>query len=1122
MQGLEKIASLLKLYKLRVTLYVDKQPNDVSGRNLSFENAVIKVYIHILEFQARVVSHLWKGSLRQVARNTVKADDWRGRLDDIEKADAECLLFTDLLDKKKEDRTREQQYMQSEQQTKVQQGIVEALNTTRKEQEADYIDERRNKLMHSLSTDYEEHKNFNPKRVPGTCEWFLHSKEFLEWCDATDSRILWVSAGPGCGKSVLSRCLIDERHVCPSARASTICYFFFRDGQAERERGANALKAISHQLLKQHPRSNHIKYLLPRFQAHGDKLGGMFSELWNSMLETLSDPTTGEVVWVLDALDECSDFERTRLLDCLTDIYSSKECQNNKNIKLKILITSRQYHDIEVRFRRLEGMAGYIQLDGDEKSEEISQEINLVIEDSVPRVASSLSENDQAKVIEHLKSTPHRTYLWLHLMLKEIEHKVVAHGTERRLASIINKLPRSVYDAYEQILKRSVDPDLARKILQIVIAAVRALTVSEMNVALALALQGRCSSYDTLDRPSDQEFRSSVKQICGLFVSIVDQKVYLLHQTAREFLICQPELASQGWQHSLSLESGHSLIFRICVHLLCLSEFESPPWELRDIMRSFISLVAFRPWIDGHVLLRYAAEALVEHYHQMQQGSDNDLIEAGLELCNTSLKKFVTWWAIYNRSPNYGGNIHVASRIGWRAVVERMLYDGDNVNLRTVDSNSCPLHVAASSDKNYAVVKLLLDRGADVNARGAEMTRPLQIACESDAIQVAKLLLDNGADIDAVGLRGTALSKACGRGNEELVQLLLGRGANVNLGEDGDGFTSFPLVRACRRGYIMIAQDLINHGADIKAIDSLFGTALTAACSNGHEAIARLLLQKGADINAVDLDGTALVAACSEGHEAIARLLLQKGADINAMDLNGTALIAACSEGHEAIARLLIQKGADIEAVSEIGQYNALVGACSGGYESIVRLLLDSGAEASKQSIVQLDICKQAPYKMAVGISPLHGAAWEGSVKVAQLLIDHGADVNTQDDRIGTPLVLAAYRGWNSMVEFLLNKGADVLATGDLFVNALVAAAQGRHRHRHILQLLLSQGARFCKSDWEGLTDWDSEGYLPKLDSIYEQVKDKNMQETIEVLLAEGEMLNSCKAEEISRIMDFF
>ena len=909
MQGLEKISSLLQLYKLRVSLYVDKRPNDVSGRSLSFENAVIKVYIHILEFQARVVSYLWKGSFRQIARNTVRADNWQNWLDDIEKADADCLLFTDLLDKEKDDRTREQQYMQSEQQTKVQQGIVEVLNSTRAEQEADYNDERRNKLMHNLSTDYEEHKNFNPKRVPGTCEWFLHSKEFLEWRDATGSRILWVSAGPGCGKSVLSRCLIDERHLCASSRASTLCYFFFRDGQAERETGANALKAISHQLLKHHPKSNLIKYLLPRFQSHGDKLGGMFGELWNSMLETLSDPTTGEVVWVLDALDECTEFERTRLLDCLTEIYASEECQNNKNIKLKILITSRQYHDIEVRFRRLEGMAGYIQLDGDDKSEEISQEINLVIEYSIPRVASSLSKNDQAKVIEHLKSTDHRTYLWLHLMLKEIEHKVVAYGTERRLASIIQELPTSVYDAYEGILERSVEPDLARKILQIVIAAERALTVSEMNVALALARQGRCSSYEALDRPSDRAFKSNVKQICGLFVSIIDQKVYLLHQTAREFLISRPELASQGWQHSLSLESGHSLLFRICVHLLCFSEFELPPqeWESpNDESKTFLNVTKSHPWVDGHVLLEYAAAAWVEHYHQMQENSDNDLIEAGLELCNTSLKKFVTWWRMYNyytlHSTLPGEDIHVASKIGWHAVVERMLNDGVDVNLRAPQWNERPLHGAVCSDKNYAVVKLLLDRGADVNAEMKRRVRPLHQACEVDAMQVAKLLLDNGADVDAVSWDGTALCIACQRGNEGIVRLLLGRGAKVNLGANGSSLMLFPLVRACRWGQTMIAQCLIDHGADINVVDSLFGTALIAACSYGHEATARLLLQKGANIEAVGgrHNHTALIVACDKGHESTVRLLLDSGRSQQASALrlaNRDKFLARCSMG---------------------------------------------------------------------------------------------------------------------------------------------------------------------------------------------------------------------------------
>ena len=527
-------------------------------------------------------------------------------------------------------------------------------------------------------------------------------------------------------------------------------------------------------------------------------------------------------------------------------------------------------------------MAGYIQLGGDEKSQEISQEINLVIEYSVPRVAPSLSENDQAKVIEHLKGTAHRTYLWLHLMLKEIEHNIVAYNTEKRLASIIKKLPTSVYDAYERILERSTNRESARNILQIVFAAKRALTVSEMNVALALALQGRCSSYDALDRPSDQEFKSNVKQICGLFVSIIDQKVYLLHQTAREFLLCQPGLASQGWQHSLSLENGHSLLFRICVYLLCFSEFESPPWDLSNNYRGpFVNLAKFSLWIAGHVLLHYSAKAWMDHYHQMQEKSDNDLLGAGLELCNTSLKKFVTWWGIYDGSHKDDGDLHVACRIGWHAVIERMLIAGVDVNLRTDRSKVCPLHAAARSDKNYAVVKLLLDRGVDVNAKDDVRRNPLQIACLNKAIRVAELLLDNGADTDGVCFLRTALCEACERGNEEIVRLLLRRGADVDLGGGRNDIGFVPLAQACGSGHISIAQDLINYGADINATDSFTGTVLAAACYTGQEAIARFLIQKGADIEAAGEKSfrTALMAACSRGHESIVRLLLDSRAE---------------------------------------------------------------------------------------------------------------------------------------------------------------------------------------------------------------------------------------------------
>ena len=52
---------------------------------------------------------------------------------------------------------------------------------------------------------YDEQKNQNPKRVPNTCIWTLQNPKYLEWRDSNTKRMLWISADPGCGKSVLAR-----------------------------------------------------------------------------------------------------------------------------------------------------------------------------------------------------------------------------------------------------------------------------------------------------------------------------------------------------------------------------------------------------------------------------------------------------------------------------------------------------------------------------------------------------------------------------------------------------------------------------------------------------------------------------------------------------------------------------------------------------------------------------------------------------------------------------------------------------------------------------------------------------------------------------------------------------
>ena len=78
------------------------------------------------------------------------------------------------------------------------------------------------------TTDYVFDKGKNPKRVLGTCEWFLYHLKYPSWLKDAETNWFWVTANPGCRKSVLAKHLVDTLDETKIKRESTICYFFSR------------------------------------------------------------------------------------------------------------------------------------------------------------------------------------------------------------------------------------------------------------------------------------------------------------------------------------------------------------------------------------------------------------------------------------------------------------------------------------------------------------------------------------------------------------------------------------------------------------------------------------------------------------------------------------------------------------------------------------------------------------------------------------------------------------------------------------------------------------------------------------------------------------------------------
>ncbi len=152
-----------------------------------------------------------------------------------------------------------------------------------------------------------------------------------------------------------------------------------------------------------------------------------------------------------------------------------------------------------------------------------------------------------------------------------------------------------------------------------------------------------------------------------------------------------------------------------------------------------------------------------------------------------------------------------------------------------------------------------------------------------------KLLLEKGAKIDAVDWYGrTALVYAAESGHEEIVRLLLERGAEIDA-VDGGGWTA--LMYAARDGREKVVRLLLERGAEIDAVDGGGWTALIRAARDGREKIVRLLLERGAKIDAVNGGGwTALILAAMYGYEKIVRLLLENNANIDLRNKDGKVL----------------------------------------------------------------------------------------------------------------------------------------------------------------------------------------------------------------------------------------
>lgn len=255
-------------------------------------------------------------------------------------------------------------------------------------------------------------------------------------------------------------------------------------------------------------------------------------------------------------------------------------------------------------------------------------------------------------------------------------------------------------------------------------------------------------------------------------------------------------------------------------------------------------------------------------------------------------------------------------------IAQRLLEYGAQVNSQAGFYNTTPLHGAAQNG-SLELVKLLVSKGAKVNAVDKYFSRPLAKAVQADNLEIAKFLLEHGAD-KTINHADTEFQTAIFKARSaKMAQLLIANGANVS-DRDKKGL-SVLLHAVVRHLDFDLLKVLLQNGADINAQDKSGTTALLWAAQHPYErddkTCVQFLLENGAKANVANNQGETPLLVAEELD--VLQALLAHGADVNAQNEDGQTALIYVAKMNAPVgkkAKWLLEHGADVNIRDKEGK----------------------------------------------------------------------------------------------------------------------------------------------------------------------------------------------------------
>ncbi|KAK8019073.1 hypothetical protein PG990_004211 [Apiospora arundinis] len=415
----------------------------------------------------------------------------------------------------------------------------------------DDIATRRAKVLDELRLtdpldDRAELQSQKGRRLEGTCLWIQDHPDYRNWLQG-DCAQLWISGGPGMGKTMLSIFITESLEDS----SEHVTYFFCRHDDDKRNTETAVLRGLLVRLLQVISEESFNQHVWPSFRS--DKAASYTlsrpQAIWNVFEALVTSQDSAPTFCILDGLDECDKESSRNLTRRFHDLFTMNKAMHS----FKLAVVSRDQS----------GLRGFSNLRLQECDLHIRHDIELYIASNIRDSLSHKTGFDGwIQLISHeLRVRSEGSFLWINFVVRDLSRYRISSEVFKAL----ERTPKGLEEQYHRILRHIFeDHDEDWQELQTLLAWT-ALTFEPLTLSqLARAIMGSVT----------RKHRERIKDLCISceHLLVVNDKtgvVRFVHTSVKEFL-AQPHhiIPTNSVTGRTHVDDGHQMIMRTCLKIL--------------------------------------------------------------------------------------------------------------------------------------------------------------------------------------------------------------------------------------------------------------------------------------------------------------------------------------------------------------------------------------------------------------------------------------------------------------------------------------------------------------------------------------------------------------------------